>query len=1547
MPRFLKLLLVFLLVTFAVRNLAVMPPIQRAVQAELQDRLAEATKGSATIGQVRTNLWNYLEIHDLRVLLPRGRIAAVALDHGLVEFSPWRFLFGRHPLGRLAVDHLILDIRDEPGAAIRTGTSGTDSSPTGAPLAVLSDWLPRMLRLAALTVREAEGGSPLDSTVSRLTGQPPALAHGGGPEALVQLAGAITLEEQLPGGDGGRVFEMGAQGVRLHTSASAGRPWNATGRVHLSPDVVELTQLEATSGAARLAARGRLDTVVAGEARLDVDLPDLWRAAFALTRTDSVPVEGTAEATLDLDGPLDALQVTAGLDLRGAAFNDVLFDESYARLSYRSGALLLDSLRIDVGQGWLAGRGRLGVGLPGRLGHLDLTLEEADASTLEQLISGTPGTSAGVVSGFLRVTTGDDSSSSVRVETELAGRDMQILDLPLGPWRLKGRYVDTDLSVALSSEALRLRASGRVRGLGDHEVRWRLDLGDEEGLRRITGVDLGGQGGVTIQTRGSLRRPEVRVSGELRQPRVAQVGLDALVFEARLDSLRRFGLSVRDRARRLRLRMAGDLSAGRLDEGRLTIAGLRLAEALRTADAALWHGVVTADLDFSGSPSSPEADGTVLIDGLGYSSQPFGEAVGSLSLSGTAVRARISALDSALVIAARVQLTKGAPFTIGGWATGADLSPFLTLAAAERPGVGGVLSGRLEARGRAGEPDSLVIVAQLAEAEVHTPRARMSLAAPVRVTVREGVVQVEDLVLEGSGGHLSMNGSAVRGGAIDMHLALDNTRLAFIEPFLLDEDMGLDGAVSAGLDVGGAADNPYASGFVTVTGLVLGEAELGLVTGRANYRDHIFRIDELALDMPRGRVLGDAELAVGTAADTVARQGFAARVELAEVVLDSQQGLPPGMEIHATGRATLGGRRAQLSDLTGTLDLARLELRSPRYRVVNGRPARMTLQEGHLASDSLRFTIVEERVQAVGAPVAEELSGALRDVGKGTPKQVGEVLMVGDSRSEPGLQVRVRGLGLEPIAALTGSRRHVTGLVDADLSLLGRLGHTRIRTRWAIATGSVDSLTVEDLRGRGTYADGDLAIDEFAVTMAGGQVRATGRLPLGASRAHRPLGLNLSVNKMDLAGFRRLAEVESEEIEALTGRLSGELSVSGTPADPVPRGTVTIEGGELAIRGLRPTFGVRSAQVKFTGDSVRVSGVGAGDGSWNFGARAALEGLRPSWFRASVATKGLNVEVLETMSVTATGTLIWEGTPDRSTLTGRLQMPRGEITEPMSLRTLAYAGSDTLTAASSDSGWGWNAALDVRLEGRNQWLRNDLVEVPFEGELGLSGTAARPVVTGEIRGLGGTLNYLDHVFALESSAIRFNSPAPLPRIQTLFHIPRSVDPEISLAGATELTAKNGNEYSIRLGLTGRLSALVFALVSDPPQEQMDVLSLLAFGEVGVPMMDDTGIYLKGKSSLSPSYLLSATEDQFGRILGLDDVTIDSSVLRPGRLSGSRIVLSKQLSEKMEMTYSTSVGYAAQGRVQLQYDLGRNMYLQTEHDARGESGLDLNLKLRFK
>ena len=82
------------------------------------------------------------------------------------------------------------------------------------------------------------------------------------------------------------------------------------------------------------------------------------------------------------------------------------------------------------------------------------------------------------------------------------------------------------------------------------------------------------------------------------------------------------------------------------------------------------------------------------------------------------------------------------------------------------------------------------------------------------------------------------------------------------------------------------------------------------------------------------------------------------------------------------------------------------------------------------------------------------------------------------------------------------------------------------------------------------------------------------------------------------------------------------------------------------------------------------------------------------------------------------------------------------------------------------------------------------------------------------------------------------------------------------------------------------------------------------------------------------------------MLGLDHVRIDANLFRRRFLGGTRVEVSKKLNPKTEVTYSTVVGYASRQKVQLDYRISDYVFVTTETDQAGASGMDLKIKFRF-
>ena len=64
-------------------------------------------------------------------------------------------------------------------------------------------------------------------------------------------------------------------------------------------------------------------------------------------------------------------------------------------------------------------------------------------------------------------------------------------------------------------------------------------------------------------------------------------------------------------------------------------------------------------------------------------------------------------------------------------------------------------------------------------------------------------------------------------------------------------------------------------------------------------------------------------------------------------------------------------------------------------------------------------------------------------------------------------------------------------------------------------------------------------------------------------------------------------------------------------------------------------------------------------------------------------------------------------------------------------------------------------------------------------------------------------------------------------------------------------------------------------------------------------------------------------------------------------AGPQLVASKRISSRVELTYSTTVGYINDQSVRLDYLLSKYFSLEGQTDQRGRSSMNVKYRLRFK
>jgi autotransporter translocation and assembly factor TamB len=255
--------------------------------------------------------------------------------------------------------------------------------------------------------------------------------------------------------------------------------------------------------------------------------------------------------------------------------------------------------------------------------------------------------------------------------------------------------------------------------------------------------------------------------------------------------------------------------------------------------------------------------------------------------------------------------------------------------------------------------------------------------------------------------------------------------------------------------------------------------------------------------------------------------------------------------------------------------------------------------------------------------------------------------------------------------------------------------------------------------------------------------------------------------------------------------------------------------------------------------------------------------------------------------------------------------------------------------------------MDVRLrESKNIWIDNRLARMRLHTELAFLGSPQVPNVSGRVRVEEGYLFYLDRKFTVERATIDFADPNRL-------------NPIVDIMAGTSVTSRGreaGVKYDVALSLSGALDELTFELVSDPPLSKPDIVALLTLGrtrertaeaEAGAPGTSVGEVLWDRTKEITGKKLTGYTERKIGGLLGLGRVTIEGDLFRFDRSWGPSLVASKKLSKRMQVTYATRVGYANEQSIQLDYRLSERFSLEAQTDQRGQSGIDLKYKLRFR
>ncbi|MDR2577557.1 MAG: translocation/assembly module TamB domain-containing protein [Chitinispirillales bacterium] len=238
--------------------------------------------------------------------------------------------------------------------------------------------------------------------------------------------------------------------------------------------------------------------------------------------------------------------------------------------------------------------------------------------------------------------------------------------------------------------------------------------------------------------------------------------------------------------------------------------------------------------------------------------------------------------------------------------------------------------------------------------------------------------------------------------------------------------------------------------------------------------------------------------------------------------------------------------------------------------------------------------------------------------------------------------------------------------------------------------------------------------------------------------------------------------------------------------------------------------------------------------------------------------------------------------------------------------------------------------IDVDLT-NNMKIDINLGAITMDGRPTITGTAAEPSFVGEVRITDGFVYYLDRKFLITEGTL-FNSD------------PNEFNPNLRIVAKSEVTTFSPNARSenfvVTLNITETLESPMIRFSAEPALSELDIISVLTFGERMGGMGSDINNRLM---NIAAQQAIGFGTRRLERLLHLDRISVSGDLLGGSQGAGATIGVSKGFASRLFITYETNTVKLDERKVTAQFrPLLRlpNFFIEGQATGEGENALDL-------
>ncbi len=571
----------------------------------------------------------------------------------------------------------------------------------------------------------------------------------------------------------------------------------------------------------------------------------------------------------------------------------------------------------------------------------------------------------------------------------------------------------------------------------------------------------------------------------------------------------------------------------------------------------------------------------------------------------------------------------------------------------------------------------------------------------------------------------------------------------------------------------------------------------------------------------------------------------------------------------------------------------------------------------------------------------------------GSFSQIGQIKIAGTSHTDHKIfgQLRIDNLNLNNLVRVTPINTQLQGLVNVSVDVSGTQDSPLVLLNINSDQIGIEKVTLDSLKISTHYDKNILNIRESGFKVNNGQILFKGSIPINfpqrdsSSFILTNINLESYANDLDIAWLRPLIP----GVVNLQGKVHYDMKITGSLEDPVINGSFNLKDGVVKLKNIIPEISAMNAVIDFDRNKITIDKI-AGKlepGSFNLNGQTRLNGRMFADTKFALNLDKMKMSSPKIFSVNIeTGEVGLSQIEDRFTLKGNIQLTEAKYIQdykPQISRILTQIPN----RPQADKNELLNKVLlDVIIQSQeNIWVENNLAKLQMTSNLNLFGTIAQPNISGRVVINKGYVLYLDRKFKITNGLIDFTDPH---RINPFIDI-------TAICTVTDYQSVKEQKYTITLKLSGLLEKPDFMLVSEPQLDKADIIAILTVGRTRESLFPQSEsaqgysfqqIMLDRFKEITSQRIAGITEQKLSRTLSLENISIEGNLFQLDKSWGPRVTATKQLSDRVNITYSTVVGHANEQQIKLGYQLYKYLSIVGNTGQRGQSGLDLKFQFKF-